>query len=136
MECWSQPLNISFVKCCSFYEELKQAAVGMHRIRRRQAASPSFESLPGKAKCGGEIKSGRRDKCQGALTPPEELDGGLPTTVAVFHITRIVSQVLLLQGAYSQGNGHFLLAKMLLDDPATRGKKTDKQSNDNSGLGS
>lgn len=71
----------------------------------------------------GGIKSGRRDKCQGALTPPEELNGSLPTTVAVFHITRIVSQVLLLQGAYSQGNGHFLLAKMLLDDPATRGKK-------------
>lgn len=75
-----------------------------------------------------KIKSGCRDKCQGALTPPEELNGSLAATVTVLHITRIVSQVLLLQGAYSQGNGHFLLAKMLLHDPATTNKQTKKKA--------
>lgn len=59
---------------------------------------------------------------QRALTPLEELDGSLASAVTVFHITGIISQVLLLQRVNSQRNGHFLLTKMLLDHPATQRK--------------
>lgn len=57
-------------------------------------------------------------KRQRALTPPEELDGSLTAAVTIFHITGIIPQVVLLQGVNSQGNGHFLLTQMLLDNPA------------------
>lgn len=59
--------------------------------------------------------SGKRQR---ALTPSEELDGGLATAITILHITGIIAQVLLLQGVNCQGNGHFLLTKMLLDNPA------------------
>lgn len=43
--------------------------------------------------------SGKRQR---ALTPPEELESGLATAVSIFHITGIISQVLLLQRVNSQ----------------------------------
>lgn len=58
------------------------------------------------------------DKCKRALTAPQELNGSLTTTVTVLHITRVIPQIFFLYGANSQGNGHFLLTKMLSDNPA------------------
>lgn len=71
--------------------------------------------------------SGKRQR---ALTPSEELDGGLATAITILHITGIIAQVLLLQGVNCQGNGHFLLTKMLLDNPA---RQTNKRGNSHFG---
>lgn len=67
---------------------------------------------------GNKMQSFGSDQSQRALTAPEELNGGVTSAITVFNITGIIPQVLLLYGANSQGNCHFLLAEMLLDDPA------------------
>lgn len=58
------------------------------------------------------------DQSQRALTAPEELNGGVTSAITIFHITGIIPQVFLLYGANSQGNCHFLLTEVLLEDPA------------------
>lgn len=58
------------------------------------------------------------DQSQRALTAPEELNGGVTSAITIFNITGVIPQVVLLYRANSQGNRHFLLAEMLLDDPA------------------
>lgn len=67
---------------------------------------------------GNKMQSFSGDQSQRALTAPEELNGGVTSAITVFNITGIIPQVLLLYGANSQGNRHFLLAEMFLDDPA------------------
>lgn len=58
------------------------------------------------------------DQSQRALTAPEELNGGVTSAITIFHITGIIPQVVLLYGANSQGNCHFLLTEVLPEDPA------------------
>lgn len=73
---------------------------------------------------GVNAPCGCSGKRQRALTPPEELDGCLATAITIFHITRIVSQVLLFQRVNSEGNGHFLFTKMFFDHSAKTNKQT------------
>lgn len=117
----SEPLNISSV--IRFNEEL-----GTHWYRICSTSrcpiwwlfKPKTPLIGGKKRAvQGALTRAR----QRALTPPEQLDGGLATAVAIFHITGIISQVLLLQGVDGQRNGHLLLSQMLLDHPAKQATK-------------
>lgn len=67
---------------------------------------------------GNEMQGFASIQSQRGLTAPEELNGGVTSAITIFHITGIIPQVLLLYGANSQGNGHFLLTEVLLDNPA------------------
>lgn len=66
-----------------------------------------------------------------SLTPLAELDVGLSSAVAVFHITRVVSQVTLLHGVYGQRDGNLLLSQMLPNSSGIEERRRGELFNNN-----